>query len=242
MSNTHQIILTAEFRDSLLQKNQAAFKKYDPTLHQILANHRPSSRLVFDDLGVPDVIVDGKPLFDGRAAEHAAEQVEGFLQHPTHIALPALQIGQFDRYGNPLMKNVLDRANAAGMEFSEELPPGGSFFLLVFGIGLGYHINALVEETDPIVIQFVDLNLDNLYHSLQVFPWHSLLERQADRNGVVYFTLDRPPEGVVGQIQEVVREHCPPALGGMRCFVHSDPENAKIAIDLLRHIRCSCKE
>jgi len=231
--------LTPELRKGLLEKNLAAFKKYNTpsTIYKILATHRPSSRLVFDDDGLPDVMVDDKLLFDGRADELAAEQLEAFRQHPTNIAFDPPDPGGLDRFGVPLLKNVLERAKADGIGFAHGVSSGSSFFLTVFGVGLGHHLDALIDATDPYIIIIVEPNLDNLHHSLQTYPWHILFERQAEKGGCVYITLDSHPEKVAMQIQTVIRHYCPPGLNGMPCFVYSDPENAKsITDELLKNV------
>jgi len=223
--------LATEVSKRLFEQNLAAFQKFNPDVFKVLSDHQPSSRLAFDNNGQPDIIVDGKHLYDGKVCEQAAKQLDSFENYPTHIGLGAMKPGQLDRYGNPLLKRVLDRASRDGITFTEGVPTGCKFFLLVFGVGLGFHIDALIEKTNPVFVQFVEPNVNNLYHSLSVYPWHQLLERQACKNGAVIITFDSIPEKITTHIKRMFRDACPPGADGTPCFTYSDLKTATPAID-----------
>lgn len=215
----------------LFEKNLRSFEQYNFEIYKILVTHQPKSTLVFDADGTPDIVCDGSREFSGRAAAIAAEKIEKFDEFPTHLAIAKPEPGLLDRYGNLLLKNILDQAKSENIQFTNGLPKADAFFLLSFGIGLGHHIDALIRKTSPVFVIFIDPNIDHLYHSLHVYPWHELLSQQARIGGAVIINFDHDPYIVTAQIQKVIRNYCPSGLDGTPCFVYSDMENSKPAIE-----------
>lgn len=210
----------------LFAKNLMAFKQYNADIYKLLKEHKPKSKLVFDTVGNPDIDLDGKRIFDGRAKETSEEQIKAFLDYPTHIALSAPEPGMLDRYGNPLLKNILDRAKADNISFTKGLPDGDSLFFVMFGVGLGFHIDTLIEKMSPAIINIVEPNFECLYHSLGVYAWHRLLKRQADLGGFVIFTINDNPEIISLTIQQIMHHFCPAGVDGTPFFAYADKGTA----------------
>lgn len=217
----------------LFAKNLNAFKQYNADIYKTLKEHKPKSKLVFDTAGNPDMDLDGKRIFNGRAKETSEEQIKAFFEYPTHIALSAPEPGMLDRYGNSLLKNVLDRVKAENISFTNGLPNGDSFFFVMFGVGLGFHIDILVEKLSPAIINIIEPNMECLYHSLGVYAWHTLLERQADLGGFVIFTINDNPEIISLNIQKIMHHFCPAGVDGTSFFAYADKGTASKVIEII---------
>ncbi|MEX0694639.1 MAG: 6-hydroxymethylpterin diphosphokinase MptE-like protein [Rhodospirillales bacterium] len=211
----------------LFEKNLAAFKQHNPHVHKYLVGHRPVSKLVFDESGNPEILKNGNAVFGYRARAHADALVQKFKDFPTTIALTPPELGRFDRFGNRFLKKLLIQARTNAISFAKGAPNGQCFFFLIFGIDLGLHIDPLVDAVSPVFLQIIDPDLDNLHHSLHVYPWHALFERMEKGGGGVFVTIDEPIDIVMNQIQRVVTEHNPAAFDGTKIFTYGDPERAQ---------------
>jgi hypothetical protein len=220
-----------ERSDKLFKKNLIAFIEKSPHIYDRVRQHQLTSTLVYDEDEQPDINREGTLLFGGRAKEYAEEQINKFIDYPTHIAVQEPKSGYLDRYGNPLLKKVLDRAKASDIKFSGGLPRDDAFFAVIFGIGLGYHIDRLIDMWSPVIVHFIEPDIDQFYHSLRVYPWYKLLQRQSDIGGRVMISFESHPNAVTANIEWVMRHYCPPGLDGTPCFVYADKETANKTVE-----------
>ena len=95
-----------------------------------------------------------------------------------------------------------------------------TYFLLIFGVGLGGHIDPLVERTNCHVLILVEPNLEFIYHSLEVYDWAALFERFEERNGRIEILVDSNPDGLAREIRDTVCNTNPCSLDGMYVFTH----------------------
>ena len=205
-------------RKSLKQKNLALFKKVNPALHDVLTNHKPSSTLVFDDDGEPDIMVDGKLLYDGRASEFAIKKIKAFRDDPFFYSATPPELGDLDRFGNQFLARVDDRARQDGIKFAEGLPPEECFFLIIFGIGLGKHIDALIESMDPYLVVFIEPDPDHFVHSAEVYPWHAFVERLEEKGTNYTFAINDDSEMIASLVLQLFRQISPAAIDGTPIF------------------------
>ena len=80
-----------------------------------------------------------------------------------------------------------------------------TYFLLIFGVGLGGHIDPLVERTNCHVLMLVEPSLEFIYHSLEVYDWAALFERFEERNGRIEILVGSNPDGLAREIRDTLR-------------------------------------
>jgi len=224
-------------RKKLRKKNLAAFKKYALATYNRLIVHRPASTLVVADDGELDVIAGGRSLYDGKAVRSAMKQIEDFWKFPTFISeFTAPQAGRLDRYGNPFLAKLLRRAGEDGVTFGADPTTREAFFLIVFGIGLGQHVDRLIKEIRPHVVLFYESDLDLFCHSLEVCPWHEILDNLRKRCGYAYFVTHAAPDPALYALEiiNLLRAHNPPGIDRSFIFTHSHTALSKGVVSDLK--------
>lgn len=219
-------------------RNLDFFKSASPQIHDQLSKARPVSKLVFDADGEPDIIVDGVSRYSGSAGNFAAKQLADYWIAPYRFFLlepkPYAVKGQFfDTYTNRFLENFQDRARAADIEFLDQPRTRDAYFLIIFGVGLGQHIDELTSETNCRCVMLVEPNLDDFVHSLDVYDWPDLAERLNQKGVEISFVLDSDPGRIAGSVMAMLRLGNPCSVDGCFYFVHHETEVIYNAVETI---------
>lgn len=209
-----------ESREQLKERNLDAFRRYQPFIHAKLASYKALAELVFDEEGEPDVLFRNERFYGTPLSTYVAEQLEMFWRFPVRLPLSLPQPENFDAYVMPLLARVMTRAVDEGLEFSAHYTSRQAFFLSVFGIGLGAHLDELVEETDCRCLILFEPNLEFIHHSLEVYDWTLLFETMAERSGKLHIFAGEPVQYVADETRRIMRATCPIALDGAMFYTH----------------------
>ena len=211
---------TAQEAEPLRDRNLEAFEKYQPDIHSRLLDHVPVSRLEVDEDEVADTVFNDQYFYNKKTEQYVADQLRAFWQNPSRICLDALSPENFDEYSGRFLHNILLRSTELEMEFAPSAVTEETYFLLIFGVGLGGHIDPLVERTNCHILILVEPNLEFIYHSLEVYDWAALFERFEERNGKVEILVDSNPDSLAQGIRDTVHLSNPCSVDGMYVFLH----------------------
>ena len=128
-----------------LDRNLNAFAVYNRHLVDRLKAHVPEKQIHFSSSKAVDVSYRGKLLFDGNAKQFATKKLKEFKDNPLHIATSLPEPGSFDRFANTFVAEITKKARENGWDFSKGLTVAEPFYLFIFGVGLGYHLNHIIE-------------------------------------------------------------------------------------------------
>ncbi|NQU60257.1 MAG: DUF115 domain-containing protein [Rhodospirillales bacterium] len=219
-------------RKKLKARNLKAFLRWAPPLHEMLLGHKPSSELVFDKDGEPDIVFNGKAVYGGKAKAFADDQVREFLKKPRRFVVAPVQPGQRDQVANRFLGAVLEQAKKDGVTFGPSHRTPNAYFLAVLGIGLGLHIDALVECTDCQVLIIAEQHLEGLYHSLEVYDWHRLFKGIDGKGGQVFFIINNEPAKISGGMRTIMQMANPSSADGITCFTHDASPQFTLAMEI----------
>ena len=207
--------------EDLFERNMAAFeKRYYPIFAALDGIGETHSELVFEDDGDPDVEFRGTRLYGGGAKRFTEKQLADYCSLPFRLKFVPPQNETLDHVAAEFNYRILRRGVDAGMEFAM-IPVGTeSFFLIVYGVGLGFHIEPLVEITNCKGLILIEPNLEFLYHSLFVFDWESLLERFRRDEHRVFINIENHYKKISHDIRNYVRGTCPSFFDGTQIYTH----------------------
>jgi hypothetical protein len=189
-------------------RSRAAFAKRFPEIMARIERGGPTeSATVVENGQAVDIIVDGKPVYDGKARTFAAEQVDLFLQRPLRMFMDRPTAGGLvSPVCVRMLSSLSEWTHANYPEGLSVKPVDGPTFLVSFGLGLGHHLEPLVNATEARWLVIVEPLLEFFVHSFQVVDWAALIER-FDACGGIWVVADHDPrdmvKGVVGAISKV---------------------------------------
>lgn len=167
-----------------------------------------------------DIAVGDRLLYRGDAQKLSGEQVAAFLGKPTRIIMqdprPAGII-------SPLCATLLDRLNDVLVKGGSGLgaaPDEASTFLVIFGLGLGYHLEELIRRTRARWIIIVEPFPEFIAHSYQAIDWTSIFDLVDAANGAIHLVTDLDPAQMATSIVHRMAVYGTSYIDGTWLYVH----------------------
>ena len=187
--------MTPPDRARLKARNLELFRRCTvESVYRRLTSLEPKWELVFDEDGTPDLMADRKSVLrpDPADADYPPNFAPGSIIRFT--ATPPDR-DRIDVHTFRFLDATLNRAAAEGITFYDQPTTSDTFYLVIFGIGLGRHIRPLIEQTNGLNVILVEPDIEFLWHSLEVCDWIDLDDVKAG-----------DPRGIV-RIQVAVKQH-----------------------------------
>ncbi len=221
--------------NDFFRNNLAAIRRWAPHLYSRLAVIEvPNTDLIVDPDGEIDIGFRGQRLYGQDAVAHASAQLALFAKAPTREFINEPDPEKMPGLTGDFCVALRDRMKNVGIAYDPAKTFPNSHFLLAFGIGLGLHLQTLVERTEAKVAILIEPNIEYLYHSLYVTDWAALFEF-GDRNGVRFsLIVGQNPAEIAGKVSQVLRGNNPTLLDGISLFTNYSSVILDRAKDLIR--------
>ena len=202
--------------------SHAVFAAHFPEVAARLAEPRAlDSAIVFADGAAIDIRVDHKQLYGGDGAAFAKAQVEAFLAKPLRLYMNRLTTsGLVSPVCQRLVRTFDAHLHEVGQGEIAAYPIGSPTYLVVFGLGLGHHLNALAEATEARWLILAEPIVDFFRHACHVVDWQALIARFERRGGGVHIVTELDPSRMTQAIVRVMTEHGVPYADGSWVFTH----------------------
>jgi len=183
--------LFVEAGNQRFKENLIAFQNYFPDIYEKFLTYNPTEKFQFilNPNGSVNIIDHdtGVPMYAEDPIEQCREQCQKNIDAPI--------IGRTDHTGVALIENVSDFRhvdlmvdlgtiyNKAKDNLTDNNKLGESIpSLMVFGVGLGYHLEQLIDATTSAYINIFEPNEDYFFASLFVCDWVTILNK-IDKKG-----------------------------------------------------------
>jgi Glycosyltransferase Maf N-terminal domain/Protein of unknown function DUF115 len=206
----------------LAERSRAAFVERFPNVMTGLQPGETSRASVMTEGGVAvDICVGEQGIYGGAARRFAADQVEAFIKKPLRLFMEQPgSVGLLSDICTSMVSAVKAELTNRGMSKIRRHPSGNPTFLVVFGLGLGYHIMDLVRETKARWLVIVEPTAGFIEHSFQALDWAALLEHFNAEKGEIYLVTEPDPARMVARIVAHVAKHGIPFVDGAWVFTH----------------------
>lgn len=203
----------------LFEQNLEFFKELNPALAERFANYEALSSIVYDD-DDPDILFQGMKLYGTGAKNHAQTQLENFWKAPGVITLTRSSVTESDSEGLKFLDSFLEYGENNGVTFCEERTTRQAFHLIVLGVGLGQHLEALLDDVKPRNLILVEPNEEFLYQSLFCFDWKGVIGAVIEDGGNVHILTDRKTRGLNDEIRRVYAQFGRASFDGLTIYAH----------------------
>lgn len=191
-----------------LQKNLALFADRFPQIHKLVCNRTPTDvSLVLDpnhNINLAN-ISDGICFYNGDPKAICNEQVDQFKRKArVRRFLMTKNKEQNEKHAHIQALNTLidgyEQENPIRLRKTPAYLPN----LIVSGIGLGYHLNALVKNYDIQNILIYENCIDSFYASLHTLDWQGILDYFQHDNRTISLCIGVSPDIGLQQIKSVI--------------------------------------
>ncbi|HVJ52102.1 MAG TPA: 6-hydroxymethylpterin diphosphokinase MptE-like protein [Aliidongia sp.] len=207
---------------SAFQRNLEALKSKYPLIYlRLAAIAEPESRLT-GSIEDGDLNLDlGHTKFYGTdAVSFTEKQLADFRRAPSRFYMdpPPLheEPSQQQHYVSLALYRHFSARKIPALPI-DATPDGG--FLLVYGIGLGFHLPELFELPVRGII-LIEEHLEFLWHSLHLHDWAGMLARIDERGQHLRFVIGPEPDVVAAQVHWYMRGQGFGLLDGSYIFRH----------------------
>ncbi len=220
MDNIQQLLRQAELQqknielDMMFQKNMAFFQEAQPSIFNKYRNYTPKElQLVFTDEGYINLynITGNKlPVYSKDPREFCQEYVDKYQDMPSFFRVTARTTKAIDPENDAHIHNMnplIDYMNSKEVKATSIMPlEPKTQFMLVHGIGIGYHIPMILEKTDVQHMCILEPHEDNFYASLHTIDWRKLYEYFDREYSTLNLVLGQPPQASFHIIRQYLNQ------------------------------------
>lgn len=211
----------AESLQTVHKDNINAFQRHIPSLIPYVTQIKSQNLSIFCNKFGQFNIVDyglGRVLYGFDPKQDAQDQVDEFLRHGLYVSLTQVAEQNSENQSNSQVDPELLEALPT-LEKHLEYPPVPNKVdcLVVMGIGLGYHIQALIEACSPRFVIIYEPEVQYFSSSVMVFDWKSVLTYAKQNDISLFFMLEKDGRDILSNIEEL-REQFP--IDGFYLYKH----------------------
>ena len=228
--------VACEAEQTAFDENLAAFKAFAPHLYSRLAAIKsPNTQLGLAEDGGLDLLFRGQGLYGRDAAAYTQAQIDTFFAAPTREWINEPNPEGLEGQTGDYCQRLADGMKAARIAYDPARKSEDSHFLIVFGIGLGLHVEALIEAIKPQTVILLEPNLEFLHQSLHITPWNRILDLCSAENIACSLLVDRDPLKLATQARRLMQANNPALLDGVYFYTHYPSSILSRAQEIIRH-------
>jgi hypothetical protein len=204
------------------QANLRYFDRYLPGVSTFIrAAGEPISKIVWEGDRAVDIDLGSGRLYKKPVQDFVREQLDAYFKDPERVILNHPEgVNIKSEYALDMLKylteEVLVRRNIPLLGQTKD----SVGFLLIVGVGLGLHIEELIDRTKATTVVIAEPIAELLRHSLHVVDWAALC-RKCKKNKIrLVFTNERGADQISAQINSVIRDIGSFRLDGSYLFTH----------------------
>jgi flagellin glycosyltransferase Maf-like protein/6-hydroxymethylpterin diphosphokinase MptE-like protein len=202
-------------------RSRAAFARRFPEIAATLEQGTSQSSIILDGAEPADIVVGDRHIYGDNARRQSADQVAAFMKKPLRLIMETPQsAGLVSEICVNLQRALQDTIEQSGASTIARGPLSAPTFLIVFGVGLGYHLSELVRATKARWTIIVEPFTEFLGHSFAAIDWGEMLDEVEAADGSVHVITELDPGRMVNLIMHEIMRRGTPYLDGTWAFTH----------------------
>jgi hypothetical protein len=213
MSNAQQLDIITKILATTLKKNLMSLQSYMPGIYEAFKNYQEKNIfLTIDDNQNINLVKDGNLIYPTDPKTEVASQLDKFRKSPRHFNYrPIVTGGKALTSENFLQQHHLleiEKLRMDDPEFTAKTAglPKCIPLLTIIGIGLGYHLQALMEEYEIQHLYIFEPETDIFYCFLHIIDLEPILKKCTQGNRSISFKVGDTSQGFVNFYPEFFRE------------------------------------
>ena len=206
-----------------IERNRAFLTARFPELAETLAAAPAAIPLRDGEGAVIDLDLGQSRLYgsDGRAL--AVDQVDGYMEKPLRFFITDLSGANIASDSSfRLFRRLQDALESRGVGIDDlsAKPQYEGCFLIVLGLGLGYHLQELIDRTGAKVVLVVEPHAEFLRHSLESLDWDGFIAGNEERGCKVSLVIPNSAAEALRLISSHFTDYGSHFIDGAYVFVH----------------------
>jgi hypothetical protein len=177
--------------------------------------------MVMRDGEAVDIRLDDRQMYGGDARRYADEQLAAYKAKPLRLFMNELSNSGLV---SPICIGLVAALNRALAESGRDslpiYPVDNPTFLVVFGLGLGHHLDALAHHTKARWLILIEPIVGFFEHSFAVVDWPALARQFEDRGGGIHIITAIDPGAIAASITRIMDSQGIAYADGSWVFTH----------------------
>ncbi|GLX83128.1 motility associated factor glycosyltransferase family protein [Thalassotalea eurytherma] len=219
----------AEKANELFEKNIKAFQKYFPDIAERFVNFTPNEKfqLLVNEDGTGNIIDyhTNVPFYNDTPLQQVATQVDDNYKNPILGQINYSLLEHLENLTNfvhidtmvavgKVFNNVTDKL-ALNTTVSHKIPS-----MIIFGIGLGYHLKELQTRSEATYVTIFEPNEDYFFGSLFCFDWAAYITKLDESGSFLYLGIGDEEDTIYQTIYDRVKEIGPYSVSNSFFYQH----------------------
>lgn len=194
--------------DENSKESKNALQRFIPSLAQIVSKHSQQRYSILCTKNNEFNIVDlglGRVIYGFHPKQESLDQVEYFKRKSPYVSLLESEHKCQQQSESPNPLSIRGNSQYGTLQNYSPLPKQVNC-LVIFGIGLGFHIETLLDTHDIKHLIIYEPEIEFFTCSTMIAPWKKILEIAKDKNTTLYIQLGKDGREIVSDISQL-REH-----------------------------------
>ena len=192
-------------------KNMAFFQQHMPEIYQLYKEFEPKKvKLTFDSNGEVNIVTDGNLIYANSPKAESIKQVDAYFKKPQQFAASISRTGtltyeherQLTKFYDKRIENVGSEHSASLKATLEQLD-----FISLIGIGLGYHIEELVQRTKIKHLFIWEPDKEVFYCAMHTLDFQAIYSHCVDHSGEVTIQIGGNENQFVNKIKKLLKKN-----------------------------------
>lgn len=239
-----------EIKDKATQQfksNLDYFKSHLKALYDITEKSKPKSEILWLENGDINIREGNVYTYKKGAKSDATQHLRSFIAKPSRVVFgkPEIMFENDPDAQGPVEgdytfftqkyddKNTDSHAEVFFKQVGPEIAKQGftlnnnvtkekdGYFLVVYGVGCGYHIEALYDYYQPEVMIILEAEPDWLYYSSHFIDWKNLFKKAEQHKKKIRLIVEANPTLLLQKLNGAIAGECLLGLDGVLSFLHS---------------------
>lgn len=213
MSNAQQLDIMTKILATTLTKNLLSLQKYMPEIYEAFKNYKEKHVfLTIDDQQNINLVKDGNLIYPTDPKAETAAQLDKFRKSPRHFNYrPNITLGKTLIPANFLQQHHLLeieqlRLNDTHFVAKTAGLPNCVPLLTIIGLGLGYHLEALVNEYEIQHLYIFEPEADIFYCFLHIIDLEPIIQKCIQNRRTISIKIGDSAEGFINFFPEFLRD------------------------------------
>ena len=213
MSNAQQLDIITKILATTLRKNLLLLQGYMPGIYEAFKDYQEKNIfLTIDDNKNINLVKDGNLIYPTDPKAEVATQLDKFRKSPRHFNYrPIISGGKALTPENFLQQHHLLEIEKLRMNDPEFVAKTAGLpqcvpLLTIIGIGLGYHLQALIEEYEIQHLYVFEPEADIFYCFLHIVDLEPILKKCTQGNRSISFKIGDHAQGFMNFYPEFFRD------------------------------------
>lgn len=208
----------------MYERNLRAMREYQPHVAQRLeAAGEPYSRVVGSKYtGDLNIDLGHTRFYAPDAVAYTDRQIEAFLGDEVQRVSLGWPKPHSDRtlLSAQVMGRCTDYLASRGLERQQRQVDSDGGYLLVFGLGLGLHLEPLIDQLDVRSVIVIEQFDEFLHHAMHLVDFEKIFSTIDRRKGTVQFAISDVPVNIANFVLYLMRQDAFGLIDGSYVYTH----------------------